>query len=506
MAQSEVVLSLVGVTRRYPGVKALWMEPEERLDFTRGCVHALAGQNGAGKSTLVNLIAGIQRPSSGKMLLDGKPYAPATAAEARARGVDIVLQEPALIDTMTVEENLLLGRERSFAPFGVFIPPARRRLAAAALAPLPVKPELNANAGRLSLEQRKLIELARALSENPRILVMDEVTASVSESGVQQIRELLRRFASEGRLVIYISHHLDEIFESCDRVTILKDGRIVKTLNARATNRKELELLMVGEEIATRSERQAASSERVVLSVDRLSLKGKFDNVSFAVRRGQVVGLGGLMDSGADALAQTMFGALQPTGGSLTLDGRKVRFRDPNDAIAHGVAFVPSDRDREGLILASPIAKNMVLAALAKIALRVVNWATGFIDPGRGNRVARDLIQRLRIRSRGPGDLPLNLSGGNRQKVVLAKWLLRDNKLLVLHNPTRGVDVGGYSDIHALIGELADKGAAVVVISDSLSELIQLSDEILIMRRGVISGRFTRQDRPSEKQLIDYMV
>lgn len=493
-------LSIVGVTKHYPGTQALRLAPAETLTFAHGSIHGLAGLNGAGKSTLVAIIAGIQRPTSGRMWLDGVPYAPRNTEHARDRGIDIVLQEPALIDSMTVEENLVLGRERSFAPFGVFNPQKRRRLAQAALDRLPVKPPLTTLAGKLTLEEQKLVELARALSLNPKILIMDEVTASMSARGAENIRQVLRQFAAEGKLIIYISHHLDEIFQSCDLVTVIKDGRPVGTIRPADTDRPRLEMMMVGSAVANARDRPPVADGEPVLELNDVEVRGQFQHVSLAVRRGQVLGVAGLMDSGAGALAMTLFGAQRPRAGTMRLEGSPIRFRGPHHAVSSGVGFIPSDRDRDGVILGISIQKNIALAALPWIATR------GFLNPRRERRLSDGLVDRLKIKCHDSGDLPMRLSGGNRQKVAFAKWLARQPKVLVLHNPTRGVDVEGYADIHRHIMECAEQGVGIVLVSDNLSELLELSDQMITMRRGQISGTFARSQRPSERQLVDLML
>lgn len=496
---SEAAFELIGIEKRYPGTVAVRLDNDQRVRFEYGHIHALAGQNGAGKSTLVSIMAGIQRPSAGSMLLRGERYAPSGAVEARARGVDIVLQEPSIIEHMSVEENLLLGREKQFAPRGFFLPGSRRRLAEAAVDLLPRRVDLRARAGSLPLEDQKLVEMARALSLGPSVLIVDEMSAALSEVGAAALRSALRAFASRGGLVIYISHHLDEVVGLCDRVTVLRDGRLVATLEANATSKEEISALMVGgavEQPNARTVRPGAP----VLEVDGLTVDDKCDNVSFCVRRGEVLGIGGLMDSGADAVALSIFGAAKRTKGTVRLEGKPVRWRQASEAVAAGVAYVPPDRDRDGLVLTQRIDRNIDLAALRWVG----RW--GFVSPRRSAAIARDLVSRLSIRCRGCKDVPLNLSGGNRQKVVLAKWLVRDGRLLILHNPTRGVDVGGRAEIHAAVNHLVDRGLAVLLISDDLQELITMSDSILIMRRGRISAQLSADEQPTEKQLIGYML
>jgi ABC-type sugar transport system ATPase subunit len=283
-------------------------------------------------------------------------------------------------------------------------------------------------------------------------------------------------------------------------VTVIKDGRPVATSRSADTNRAQLEMSMVGSAVATTRERAPAAEGESVLKLTDLGVRGQFQDVSLSLQRGQVLGIAGLMDSGAGALAMTIFGAQRPKSGTIHLDGKVIRFRGPHNAVSAGVGFIPSDRDRDGIILGISIQKNVALAALPWVA----QW--GFLNPRRERRLADDLIDRLKIKCNNCGDLPMRLSGGNRQKVALAKWLARTTKVLVLHNPTRGVDVEGYADIHRLIVECAEQGVGVVLVTDNLAELLELSDHIVIMRRGRISGTFARRQNPTERQLVDLML
>ncbi len=496
-------LRLRGIRKQYPGTLAVDLDPDLVLEFQPGTIHALVGENGAGKSTLVGVVAGTTEATDGQMELEGAPYAPRDVVDARRQGVDIVIQEPGLVDTMSVEENLLLGREALYAPRGLFTPGKRRRLAQAALAHVGRPIPLQRIAGTLGLEDQKFVELARALSLDPRVLIIDEMTASLSEQGVPMLFEMLRAFADRGGLVIYISHHLEEVFQICDRVTVMKDGRVVRTMNPPDTSEDELSVLMVGRSIKAtmfRDDTEARTGGETVLEVNGLGVPGRFWDVSFTLHRGEVLGIAGLIGCGSEALALTLFGDLQPVEGQIRLRGQMVRFRQPRDAIRAAVGFVPSDREREGLILNLSIERNIGLPALP--------WLNqlGFVGLRVERRIASRLIDQLAIVSRSTADVPFSMSGGNRQKVVLAKWLVRRNDVLVLHNPSRGVDVGGKADIYHLIRRLADEGVGIVVVSDELPELIGLADTLLVMRRGAIRGRLSRADQPTEETLIGYML
>jgi ABC-type sugar transport system ATPase subunit len=502
-ASNPIRVSVVGLKKQYPGTLAVDLDLGQRLDFWQGEIHALVGENGAGKSTLVSMLAGTTAPTGGLMYLDGQPYSPVDVVGARARGVDIVLQEPGLVDTMTVEENLLLGREREYAPHWVFRPAMRRRIAAQALAHVHRRIPFDALAGDLNLEDQKFVELARALSLGPKVLIIDEMTASLSESGVPELFELLRAFASSGGTVIYISHYLEEVAALCDRVTVMRDGRHVATIAAASTTEDELSLLMVGrsvKETMFREDTRANTGGEVLLEVRDLSVSGRFVSVSLAVHSGEVVGIGGLVGCGSESLALALFGDLRPASGEVRLRGRTVAISAPGEAILNGINLVPGDREREGLILNLSLERN--------IGLPAVRWLQrlGFISRGAERRMATRLIGEMRIVARGTSDTPMSLSGGNRQKVVLAKWLTRQPTLLILHNPTRGVDVAGKADIYGIVRALADQGVGIILISDDLPELIGLSDTLMIMRRGRVSATVSRDSRPTEEALIGYML
>ena len=502
-AASGAALRLEGITKHYPGTVAVSLDASAPLEFKLGRIHALVGENGAGKSTLVSIVAGVQKPTAGNMSLFGNPYAPRDVVDARNHGVDIVVQEPGLVDSMTVEENLVLGREHVYAPWVAFNPGRRRRLASLALAKLrhPVDP--SATARELPMEDQKLVELARALSLNPRVLIVDEMSASLSKRGVRDLFSMLREFVGDQNLVVYISHHLEEVFELCDTVTVMKDGSVVHTLAVANTDEDELSTMMVGRatrKVMYRDSAGTAPDGEVVLRVNGLSVRDRFKDVDFELRRGEILGIGGLVNCGSESLALALFGALTTTGGSVEMTGRAVSARNPRQAIRRGVGYVPGDRDRDGLILNVSIEKNVALASLPWLA------RIGLLAPGIEGRIARRFIRDFKIACQGPNQQPLHLSGGNRQKVVLAKWLVRTNTVLILHNPTRGVDIGGKAEINTIVADLASRGLAIILISDDLPELIGMSDSIIIMRRGEISWRTSRSAKPTEEELIAKML
>ncbi|HEX5595429.1 MAG TPA: sugar ABC transporter ATP-binding protein [Micromonosporaceae bacterium] len=500
----QPLLQIRHLVKKYPGTVAVNIQPGHGVSFAAGSIHALVGENGAGKSTLIGTLGGVVSPDERDILLNGAAFTPKSAPEARDLGIETVRQDSGLVPTLTVAENLFLGRESAFKKAGFLFPAKRRALAAQALAALElhdIRP--NQLAGSLDLERQKFVELARALFFNPRVLIVDEMTASLSRRGVQRLFKVLREQAARGVLIIYISHYLEEVFELCDRITVLKDGTVVTTVPSGDVDEDQLSTLMVGRstrESMFHEDLRPEESSDVVLRVDGAGISGAFEDVSFDLRSGEILGVAGLVGCGSEELGLAVFGARQLDSGSMQLDGASYAPSSPRQAIARGVAHVPSDRDTHGVVLRMPIAENVVLATL--------RWLSrlGFRAPGQDRRRSRDLIRELGISCRGPRDLPLNLSGGNRQRVVIAKWMVRDNRVLVLHNPTRGVDVGAKAELYRVIRSLSQAGQAILLISDDLQELLGLSDRLIALRRGRISTEFPKDSSPTEELVVSHMI
>lgn len=498
----SVVLSAKDLAKEYDGVHALRWDAGTTFDASRGEIHAIVGENGAGKSTFMGILAGLVRPGGGRLVLEGHDYAPGSPVESRCSGVEIVLQEPGLIGALTVADNFFLGRSTE-SRFGFVRRSSRDRAVRAALAGVAEHIRPGTPAASLSLEDQKLVEIARAINFAPKVLLIDEMSACLGRSALQLLFRLLREQAAAGVSVLYISHYLDEVHGLCDKVTVFRDGRVVATLPTAEIDERGLTSLMVGREWTSSLYRQDATAHRssdVVLAVDGLSHGEAYRNVSFEVRRGEILGIGGLVGCGSDPVARTLFGALRPHSGTMALNGRPYAPHSPRAAIAKRVAYVPPDRDREGLLLHSSIANNITLATLPRLSRLGM-----YTDHAAADSV-RTLMCDLSIRSAGPSAVSSSLSGGNRQKVVLAKCLLMSPQLLVMHNPTRGIDVGAKAEIYALVMRLAERGVSVVLISDELPELIGMSDRILVMRRGEVTHEATRDTSPTEDELITHMV
>ena len=482
-------LSIHNVSKSFPGVHAL---RNVSFDVERGSIHAMMGENGAGKSTLMQIIAGAQSPTSGEIFFEGQPIHFHDPAEAQARGIVIVYQELNLAPNLTVAENIFLGCEPKIG--GLFV--HRKKLihdSLGALAELGVDINPDTLVSSLSVAQQQLIEIAKSLVRRPKLLILDEPTSSLSEAESTILFRVIRRLQSQGVTMMYISHRLPEVFAMCDTVTILRDGTHVRTLKTKSTTDEEIVRLMVGRDLLAfnRNEPPAASNE--VIKVSSLTRKGRYNDVNFAIRRGEIVGMAGLIGAGRSDVALGLFGAINPDTGEVTLNGTRVRFASPKEAVAAGVALVPEDRKALGLEIGASVGDNISVAALRSLA----NWT--FINRTKERSLINRFIARLQVRTSSSEKKVGLLSGGNQQKVLIAKWLATQPKLLIVDEPTRGVDVGTKAEIYQLLDELAKAGLAILVISSDLPEVIALSDRILVMRAGKITGEILRKDASEER-------
>jgi ribose transport system ATP-binding protein len=490
-------LELQGLTRQYPGVRAL---DAVDLVLQPGEVHALAGENGAGKSTLIKLLCGAERPDAGRMLLFGAPYAPHTPLDAMRAGIRVVHQELHMLDELSVAENLLfdhLPRKR----FGLLDRSAMDRRARELLGRVGL-PDLNpaTRVAGLGMAHRQLIEIARALSGRSRIVIMDEPTATLTPRETDQLMAIIRQLRSDGVTVVFVSHHLDELFDVCDRVTVLRNGRHVATQPMARTTSDELVRLMVGRSVDAPMERPATQrpgSNVPALQVQGLRYRGQRGarGIDFQLHYGEIVGLAGLVGSGRTETVRALFGADPLVAGEVRRDGQPVRLRNPREALRHGVCLLTENRKDEGLVLDMPIRSNISLARL-----RAVSRA-GLLRTDEETRIAQASAADLGIRLASVQQPVRQLSGGNQQKVVLAKWLLRQPKVLILDEPTRGVDVGAKAEIHALLQRMAAEGLAVLVVSSDLRELMGLCDRLLVLSKGTLAGEVARPDFNEESIL-----
>ena len=483
------VLAVEGLTKSFPGVKAL---QDVRIDVRAGEVHALLGENGAGKSTLIKIVSGVYLPDAGTIRIDGGEVQFAGPQAAQAAGIATVFQELLLFPELTVAENIFLGH----APrtrFGGIDWRAMRTRAAEILASLEIDElDVEAPVSSLSVANRQRVEIAKALSLNARVLILDEPTAALPEADVLRLFAIVRNLRARGVGVVYISHRMAEIFALADRVTVLRDGAYVATRQVAETTEPELIAMMVGRTIDHLFPKLDTTPGAPVLEVRDLVSPPVVRGVSLTVRAGEIVGLAGLIGSGRSELAQTVFGMTPASAGEIRIDGRPVRIASAAEAKRHGIAYVPEDRGSQGIIRPMTLRENVSLAVLRRVAGR------GFIDRAGETALAVDAIARFSIRARGPEQIVGKLSGGNQQKVVLGKWLATKPRLLIMDEPTRGIDVGAKAEIHKLMSELAAQGLAVLMISSELPEILGMSDRILVMREGRIAAEFARGQADQE--------
>ena len=510
IATATVALELQGLTRRHPGVTAL-----DGVDLTlmRGEVHALAGENGAGKSSLIKILCGADRPDAGRMRLFGEAYAPQSPLAAMRAGIRVVHQELHMLGELSVAENLLFERLPR-TRLGLLDRAAMARRARELLALVGLD-ELSpaTRVGTLGMAQQQLLEIAKALSNQrggaARIVIMDEPTATLTPRETDRLLAIIRKLRDDGVTVLFVSHHLQELFEVCDRVTVLRNGRHVATQPMAGTSTGELVRLMVGRELVERPVRVAPAldaSRPTALRVEGLRHAGRRDAapIDFSLRYGEIVGLAGLVGSGRTETLRAIFGADRAATGQVFRDDQPVRIASPKDALAHGICLVTENRKEEGLVLDMPTRANLSLARLGAVS------RGGLLSAEAENAAARRMVGELQIRLASIAQPVRQLSGGNQQKVVLGKWLLRDPKVLLLDEPTRGVDVGAKAEIHALLERMAAQGMAVLVVSSDLRELIGLCDRMLVMSRGVLVGELPRAQFDEEAILAmayrEYLV
>ena len=490
-AEAPVTVRMRGITKAFPGVQAL---AGVDLDVGAGDVHVLLGENGAGKSTLMKILSGALQADAGVIEIDGVPMSLTSPRVARDAGIAIIHQELALVPGMTVAENIWLGR----APtrFGMLDHGPMVRRSAALLAQLGATVDPNEVVGALGIAQQQLVEIARALSLDARILIMDEPTSALTERESARLFETIRGLTARGVAIIYISHRLDEIFAIGNRITVLRDGRTVVTQAIDHADRRELVRLMANrdvDELVSGSARTMGTSK---LRVENLSHGNSLHGVSFSVRAGEIVGFAGLLGAGRTEIARAVFGLELVDSGRIFVDEREITIRSPRDAIAAGIGFVTEDRKREGLVLSRSVRDNVALPILSRLA------RLGVVRTRHEQSTAEDAVRDLRIRTPSVRQLAQHLSGGNQQKIVLAKWLATGARILFLDEPTRGIDVGSKQEIYALIQELAANGVAIVLMSSDLPEVLGLSDRVLVMREGRIAGEFTRADATAENVMV----
>lgn len=481
---------MVGIAKTYPGVTAL-----SGVDFRvmPGEVHALVGENGAGKSTLMKILAGADTKDSGRIIIDGIEAHMVSPQEAMRLGVSIIYQEFNLVPYMTAAENIYLGREPSSAIPGVIDFARMHRDAEGVISELGVAIDARAPMNQLSVAQQQMVEIAKATSRKSRIIAMDEPSATLTEHELENLFALIRRLKAEGVSIIYISHRLEEIFAIADRVTVLRDGALVATKNVADTDREDIIRMMVGRELKDKIPKVAAEQGEVALELKNVNRAGVLRDISLQVRCGEILGIAGLVGAGRSEVARAIFGADPIDSGQILVNGKAVSIRSPRHAISLGVGLVTEDRKALGLVLGMAIRENISLANLGVLS------RLGFISRRREREVARDYVKDILIKTPSVEQTVQNLSGGNQQKVVLAKWLFTRSKILIFDEPTRGIDVGAKTEIYQLMNRLAESGVAIIMISSELPEVLGMSDRILVMHEGEIAGELSRAEATQEQ-------
>jgi rhamnose transport system ATP-binding protein len=456
------------------------------IELFPGEAHGLVGENGAGKSTVVKMLAGLHQPDAGTIALAGRTVDLTSPALARDAGIAVIYQEPTLFPDLDVAENVFMGRMLRTSG-GRLNRPAMRSQVRTVLERLEVRLDPGRIARGLSIADQQIVEITKALTLDARVIIMDEPTAALSAAEVSRLFRVIETLREQGAAVLFISHRLDEIFATCQRITVMRDGRSVLTSQADALTTDQLVRAMVGRDIETRPEGVTGEPGKVVLNVEHLTREGTFVDVSFQIRAGEIVGLGGLVGAGRTEIAEAIFGIQRYDAGSVTIDGQPLKKGSPAAAMRAGIALVPEDRRQHGLVMDESIERNIVLASLARVRRH------GLIAKGLSHDLAADWTARLQVKYNRLADPASTLSGGNQQKVVLAKWLSRRPALIIVDEPTRGIDIGTKAEVHRLLMDLAGEGVAVMVISSELPELLLLSDRILVIREGRLVHEFPRE-------------
>jgi rhamnose transport system ATP-binding protein len=487
--EAASVFRLDGVTKRFGGVVAV---EDVAFDLRPGEVHALVGENGAGKSTLMKIVDGLYGPDEGTLEVGGEAASFSSPRDAEASGIAMIPQELDLFPELSVAENLFVGRRRPRTGWGGLDWEAMRGEARKRLEALGVDLDVTSSVKGLSVAEQQIVAIARALVGEARAVIMDEPTSSLTEREVRQLFGIIEDLAAEDVGVVYISHRLEEIFEISDRITVLRDGHHIKTAPASELDAEELVRLMVGRPLHELFTRSDSSPGETVLEVRGLSRDGEFTDIDLALRRGEIVGLSGLVGAGRTELAQSIFGIRLPDSGEISVGGEEVRIQSPQAAMEKGIFYVPEERRSQGLILPFSIKNNITLSILDRIS------RLGFVTRAAERGIADKFMGELSIRGADVSAPVSRLSGGNQQKVVVAKSLAREPNVLLLDEPTRGVDVGAKSEIYRLMDDLAKEGKAILLISSELEEVLSMADRILVMREGRISGEFSRGEATQE--------
>lgn len=488
------IIEMKNISKSFSGNQVL---TDVAFDVRKGEIHALMGENGAGKSTLVKVLTGIYPRDNGTVKLKGEEVHFSNPKQAEKNGIVVIHQELNIIPYLTVAQNMFLGKEITYGKTGILNIPKMNQLAEKSLRELGVtniKPQ--DVAGELSVGKQQMVEIARALSTNAELIIMDEPTAALTDREIESLFKVIDSLKQQGVGFVYVSHRMEEIFQICDRITILRDGNYIGTENIADTSFEAVVKMMVGRELGERFPVKNNTFGDVVFQVENLSAKGLFDNIQFDVKEGEILGVAGLMGAGRTEVMEAIFGYRKKDSGTVKLNGKKLNIRHPSNLIKEGIGFITEDRKSKGLVLDSTIRENIALTNLRAIS------NMGVMKDSQERDLVDSLIKRLHVKSTGSEQAVKSLSGGNQQKVVIAKWLGIEPKVLILDEPTRGVDIGAKKEIYTIMNQLAEKGVAIIMISSELPEVLGVSDRIMVMHEGEIKAFFNRNEATQEKIMM----
>jgi len=489
---SETFLQMKHITKRFPGVLAL---NDVQFTLRRGEVHALLGENGAGKSTLMKILSGVYQPDEGEIIFEDKPVSFSDPLSAQNVGITIIHQEFNLFPELTVEENIFIGREFCKKNRWRLDEKQQRQATIEILQKLNLAIKPDTLVADLTVAQQQMVEIAKAISVNARILIMDEPTAALTETEIESLFRVTRLLKEQGTAIVYISHRLEELALIADRATVMRDGQYISTVDYECVKISDLIAMMVGRDLGNIYPRREALQQRIpVLEVNGLTRKGVLNDINFTLYRGEILGFAGLMGAGRTELARAIFGADSIDSGTLKLNGKETVIKDISDAIQQGISYLTEDRKKEGLALNLSVERNIMLGNYPEYSDRFGN-----IDSRRCQQTSEEQVKALRIKTPNLEQAALNLSGGNQQKIIIARWVCKDTDILIFDEPTRGIDVGAKLEIYELMNRLVAKGKSIIMISSELPEVLGMCDRILVMRSGRITGELSAKEATQEK-------
>jgi ribose transport system ATP-binding protein len=487
--KTEPILQIESLKKKFDAICAL-----ENADFEllKGEIHALAGENGAGKSTLIKIMSGIHSRDGGRIRIDGNEVQIETPAAAQDLGISVIYQDFDLAPNLSVAHNLLLGREPKTL-LGLINGKECRKLARRFLGRVGLEIDTDSLVGRLTVAQRQLVAIAKAISLNTRILVMDEPTSALASDEVEHLLGLVVKLKQKDTSIIFVSHKLDEIFRICDRITVFRDGKSIGTRGIAETSTKEIISMMVGRNLQDLFSKENHVQSELLLEARAMQKRAVINDISFSLRKGEILGIFGLKGAGRAELARTLFGLETLDNGELFLEGESVKINSPQKAIKRGIGFIPEDRKTQGLFPNMDVKENLSISVIDTLS------DYGFINGKKERKTATEYISRLKIRTTGPGQMIAELSGGNQQKIILARWLACMPKVLIMHEPTAGIDIGARSEIYKVLNDLVAGGIGIMLLSSDLPEVLGLCDQILVMHAGCIVARFLQSEATEEK-------